>query len=97
KCFLALTIIVTILPGCKKNAVGINDESANLVNTTTSTSHHPDVIVHAGSSIQAALNVADAGSIIEIEPGTYNEAIVVNKPGIKLIDSADGVIFQYMY
>lgn len=95
KCFLAHSILcVTILPGCKKNVTGINDESANLTNTTTSTSHHPDVIVHAGGSIQATLNVADAGSIIEIEPGTYNEAIVVNKPGIQLIGSADGVIIQ---
>jgi len=50
--------------------------------------------VHSGGSIQAAVNAADAGSLIQIEPGTYNEAIVINKPGIQLIGAGDGVIIQ---
>jgi parallel beta-helix repeat protein len=96
KCFLALMILsATILPGCKKDATSITNDSANLTTRAASSEHRsPDVIVHAGSSIQAAVTAADAGSIIQIEPGIYNEAIVVNKPGIQLIGSADGVIIQ---
>ena len=45
-------------------------------------------IVHNGSSIQAAVNAATDGETIFIEPGIYNEAIVVNKPGIQLIGSS---------
>src|SRR6266446_6771764 len=96
KCFVALMILsATILPGCKKDGTGISNESANLTTRAASSEHRsPDVIVHTGSSIQAAVTAADAGSIIQIEPGIYNEAIVVNKPGIQLIGSADGVIIQ---
>jgi parallel beta-helix repeat protein len=96
KCFAVLCIFsVTVLPGCKKDVTITNDEPANLTTRAASSEHRsPDVIVHAGSSIQAAVTAAVAGSIIQIEPGTYNEAIVVNKPGIQLIGSADGVIIQ---
>jgi parallel beta-helix repeat protein len=52
------------------------------------------MVVHAGSSIQAAVNAAGEGFIIRIEPGTYSEAIVINKPGIQLIGSGDSVIIQ---
>jgi len=90
-----MILSATILPGCKKDATNISNESTNLTTRAASSEHRaPDVIVHAGSSIQAAVTAADAGSIIQIEPGIYNEAIVVNKPGIQLIGSADGVIIQ---
>jgi parallel beta-helix repeat protein len=45
----------------------------------------PDVVVHAGGSIQAAIEAAAPGAVIHIEPGTYAEAIRVTRPGIKLI------------
>jgi parallel beta-helix repeat protein len=46
------------------------------------------ITVHNGGSIQAAVDAATDGTIIFIEPGTYNEAIVVNKPGIQLIGAS---------
>lgn len=49
----------------------------------------PDIIVHAGSSIQAAVDAAPAGAVIRVEAGTYAEAIVVNTPGIKLVGARD--------
>jgi parallel beta-helix repeat protein len=56
------------------------------------------VIVHDGESIQAAVDAATAGETIFIQPGTYNEAVVVNKPGIHLVGSScvafDKVIIQ---
>jgi parallel beta-helix repeat protein len=45
----------------------------------------PNIIVHKGESIQAAIDTAKKGSTIFIEPGIYKEALLINKPGIKLI------------
>src|SRR5207247_1331511 len=36
---------------------------------------HPAIIVHAGGSIQAAIDAARPGAVIEIEPGTYAEGL----------------------
>jgi len=97
KCFLGLIMLgVLILPACKKEALTpANEESINLSNRASSSAQRsPDMVVHAGNSIQAAVDAASEGFIIRIEPGTYNEAIVVNKPGIQLIGSEDGVIIQ---
>ena len=44
----------------------------------------PDVVVHAGESIQAAVDAAGSGAVIVIEPGTYHEAIHVAVPGLTL-------------
>jgi parallel beta-helix repeat protein len=44
----------------------------------------PDVVVHAGESIQAAVDAAGSGTVIVIEPGTYHEAVHVAVPGLTL-------------
>ena len=44
-----------------------------------------DVIrVASGESIAAAIEVAPAGSVIEVEPGLYHEALIVDRGGITL-------------
>ena len=43
------------------------------------------VIVHAGESIQAAVDAARSGTVIQIEPGTYAEAIHISVPGLALV------------
>src|SRR3989442_5284795 len=45
----------------------------------------PDIIVHAGSSIQAAVDAAGPGAVIQIEPGTYAEAIHISVPHLALV------------
>ena len=45
----------------------------------------PHIVVKTGCSIQTAVNSANADTIIFIQPGTYNEAIYVDKAGIQLI------------
>src|SRR5690348_17601098 len=45
----------------------------------------PDVIVHPGGSIQAAVDAASPGTVIQIEPGTYAEAIHVSVRGLVLV------------
>jgi parallel beta-helix repeat protein len=92
--------ITTVMTGCKKefSPPGSDVALTAAAKTSSSKGRAPDIIVHAGSSIQAAVDAASAGQIINIEPGTYNEAVVVNKQGIQLIgltgaDNA-GVIIQ---
>src|SRR5205085_10483959 len=47
--------------------------------------HVPGITVNPGESIQAAVDAAQPGQTIFIKPGTYVEAIVVDKANIKLI------------
>ncbi len=46
---------------------------------------HSVIIVRPGESIQDAVDQAPPGSVIRIEPGTYQEAITVDKPGLRII------------
>ena len=96
KCFMGLIVLSTfLLPACKKEMTPTNDDSLNLKSKEVSSAEKGHrIIVHAGSSIQAAINTADAGSVIQVDPGIYKEAIVVDKPGIQIIGSKIGVIIQ---
>ncbi|MEO8452373.1 MAG: parallel beta-helix domain-containing protein [Gemmatimonadota bacterium] len=55
-------------------------------------------VVHAGQSIQAAIDAATAGSVIQIEPGIYAEALTIDKPGLRLVglggDGKPGVVIK---
>ncbi|HXL54099.1 MAG TPA: hypothetical protein VN945_13285, partial [Gemmatimonadales bacterium] len=61
-------------------------------------SGRPAVIVHAGGSIQAAVDAAVPGTVIQIEPGTYAEAIHVSVPGLALVgqrrEDGRGVVIE---
>ena len=99
---LAIVFLITIVTtGCKKefSQPGRDEAATAASKALSSNGKAPDIIVHAASgSIQAAVDAASPGQIIRIEPGTYNEAVVVNKQGIQLIGltGADnnGVIIQ---
>ena len=100
KHFTSIRVILTsilcsviILTSCKKDlSLSSNEVLASSANKSNDKA--PAIIVHAGQSIQAAVNAASPGSIIKIEPGIYNESIVVNKANIQLIGKDDGVIIQ---
>ena len=55
-------------------------------------------VVHAGESIQAAIDAAAPGGVIRIEPGTYQEALTIHTPGLRLVgqggESSPGVVIQ---
>src|SRR5262245_30193914 len=96
KCFMSLIVFaIFLLPACKKEVTTTNDDSLNSKTKDVSSAENVHrIIVHAGSAIQAAINTADAGSTILIEPGIYKEAIVIDKPGIQIIGLKPGVIIQ---
>jgi hypothetical protein len=60
--------------------------------------YDPGIIVEKQESIQDAINEAQPGEAIYIEPGTYQEPITIDKPDIKLIglsgDTGEKVIIK---
>jgi parallel beta-helix repeat protein len=85
--FAIVFSITTVMIGCKKDILpsGSDETLTQETRTASSKSKAPDIVVHAGGSIQVAVDAANPGDIIQIEAGTYHEAVVVNKPGIQLI------------
>lgn len=85
--FAIVLSIATLMSSCKKEFLppGGDEPLHQETRTTSSKSKAPDIIVHAGGSIQTAVDAANPGDIIQIEAGTYKEAVVVNKSGIQLI------------
>jgi parallel beta-helix repeat protein len=69
--------IITVFMSCKKDYSPPCSNGAHGKNKGT--------IVHRGGSIQAAVDAAKAGDVIQIEAGIYKEAILVDKPDIQLI------------
>jgi parallel beta-helix repeat protein len=51
---------------------------------------HAPVVVHAGESIQAAVDAAAPGTDILIEPGLYSQSVVVAKADIHVIGRTGG-------
>jgi len=92
--FMFAVLIIFALSGCKKDEMQTQMPlSAGAQNENlTAKWGPPDIVVHKGESIQAAVDKAKDNAVIFIEPGTYKEAVSVNKPGIKLIGelSLDG-------
>ena len=85
------------LSSCKKDIAPVNAKN-NETDLEDKASHSLKgmhrIIVHAGSSIQAAVNAAEGNAIIQIEPGVYKEAIIVDKPGIQIVGIGERVIIQ---
>lgn len=82
--FFLLALIIISLASCKKELVSPEREN-QLTSVEKSANGQPHVVVKAGASIQAAIDAASAGTIIFLQPGTYSEAIHVDKAGIQLI------------
>lgn len=75
-----------VLGSCQKDLRTSDNRDAFSVNEAALKNAKASVItVRPGSSIQAAVDMASAGAVIKILPGTYKEKIIVDKPGISLI------------
>lgn len=59
---------------------------------------HPDIIVPAGGSIQAAVDAAGPDAVIHVSPGVYAQAVTITQPGITLVGltdaSGNGVVIE---
>jgi parallel beta-helix repeat protein len=56
-----------------------HSEPTLALNAQTNQSNESKIVVHSGESIQAAINAATPGDIIEITNGTYKENILIKK------------------
>jgi parallel beta-helix repeat protein len=85
---LVIAITICFVTGCKKDmapADAKTNAQTQSEDELTAKWGLPDIVVHKGESIQAAVDKAKSGMLILIEPGVYKETIVVDKPGIKLV------------
>ncbi len=89
---LILSFVIAVFSSCKKEQpLQQSQTSWDLSNAKA------DIIVHNGESIQAAVDAAEPGMLIKIEPGTYTQTITVAKAGIKLVgitENGTGVVIQ---
>src|SRR5690242_12564235 len=90
--FLILSFVVALFTSCKKQDALTQPQTSSL-----SANAKADIVVHNGESIQAAVNAAAPGMLIQILPGTYKESITVAKAGIKLVgvsENGTGVVIE---
>lgn len=91
----AIIFLSFYMSGCKKDIT--KDAEQSTVQTTDQAlkqaQRKAQITVRPGQSIQAAVNAAEPNSLIRILPGTYVEAVIVDKPGMEIVGS-DGVIIQ---
>jgi len=76
--------LVIITAGCNKEAT----QSQHMLPSGAANAKI-SLVVHAGQSIQAAVDAAAPGTTIKIDPGIYTENITVNKAGIQLIGTGE--------
>src|SRR5690242_16833159 len=91
---LLLSISSLLLFGCKKEAPLTEQSATQIENEDALVAAR---VVHAGTSIQAAIDAVKPGSVIKIEPGVYKEAIKISKPGITIIGitrKGEGVVIK---
>ena len=88
-------LLFTVLVRCKKETEVQSDQKLTANKTGINAAPAKvDIIVRRGTSIQSAIDAAHPGSVISIQPGIYNEAVVINKKDIFLFGSGEGVIIQ---
>jgi parallel beta-helix repeat protein len=98
---LFCTTLFLMASGCKKDfGPGASGDGLLQSDTRNGINHNgkADIVVHKNGSIQAAVNAAKPGMLIQIEPGTYAEAVKVSQAGIRLVgltnSKGEGVILQ---
>ncbi|HEU4901587.1 MAG TPA: right-handed parallel beta-helix repeat-containing protein, partial [Flavisolibacter sp.] len=89
--YIVVLATALLAAGCQKEIATTSGNGGDVA-ASKAPPKAPVLVVHAGNSIQAAINSAGAGSVIKIEAGLYKESLTVNKP-ITLMGE-DGVILQ---
>lgn len=86
--FVILAVLFALF-SCKKE-IQPSLSDTQIDNMSKAQTMKAAIVVNAGTSIQTAVDAAQPGDVIKIQPGTYKEDIVVNKPGIKMIGLTNG-------
>ncbi|MGN6616044.1 MAG: parallel beta-helix domain-containing protein [Ilyomonas sp.] len=87
-------LLLFLFSGCKKD---ISPGQDIITQTENDDGVLAARVVHAGNSIQSAIDAVKPGSVIKIEPGVYKEAIKISKPGITIIGitrKGEGVVIK---
>ena len=92
--FISLLLFTTLIRCKKEQEIQADQKLTTKSNGINAAPDKVDIIVRRGTSIQSAIDAAHPGSVISIQPGIYNEAVVINKKGIFLIGSGEGVVIQ---
>src|SRR4051812_34359349 len=88
---VSLSFII-VIAGCNKEATQSKEATLQSGSPKDAGNAKISITVHAGGSIQAAIDAAAPSSTIKIEPGTYLGSITVNKAGIKLIGQEETAV-----
>lgn len=91
KTLSAFLFAVLLLAGCQKD-IKPGAEEGEIAAMARAKPKAAVMVVNSGSSIQAAVNMAVAGTEIKIRSGIYSESIVIDKPGITLTGEGNVVI-----
>ncbi|WP_030340959.1 right-handed parallel beta-helix repeat-containing protein [Streptomyces sp. NRRL S-1022] len=65
-----------------------------VVGATPASAAHRVLVVHAGESIQKAVNAAKAGDTVFVLAGTYRESVTVKTAGLTLRGAGPGTVIQ---
>lgn len=79
---LLLSVSFFLLFSCKKE---IQQTEQSMRQNESDDAIIATKVVQSGSSIQSAIDAAEAGAVIKIEPGVYKEAIKISKANITII------------
>ncbi len=93
---LACITMITFY-SCQKQIESLPVEGSASLEVSSSKMKKADHVVSVESTIQAAVDAASPGDVIHIKPGLYKEAVIVNKPNIKLVglsDNGNSVIIE---
>ena len=88
---VSLSFII-VITGCNKEATQSKEATLQSGSSKEAASAKISITVHAGGSIQGAIDAAAPGSTIKIEPGTYLESLTISKAGIKLIGQGEAAV-----
>jgi parallel beta-helix repeat protein len=82
---LAVLLVVVPGTGCSQAELDTDDLSAYNAEEVMRLAPQAHLMVQPGGSIQAAVDQARPGAVIHVRPGTYAEAVVIQKPNITLM------------
>ncbi|WP_170971028.1 parallel beta-helix domain-containing protein [Ilyomonas limi] len=89
---ISLSFVIVSSSCNKEEATQSNTSLSSASSSRNAGSAKKSITVHAGESIQAAVDAAAPGSTIQIAPGTYMESITVNKAGISLVGNGEAAV-----